>query len=238
MRNLLLLFVLLLTGCSATASEPPPDLGPWRATLFSSGGASGGGGGVEIWSDGSVFQLNRDLPSGPRESKYLGQLSDQEVNRLAAQLAQARGVKQQEYANMTTSLAWFGEGGLNHHWSWGMGNTSIASVLKKIEAAFAVKGDSLKPGSPPQLLGSQGSAWVFLAIDGSFGLTLSTEDGKTYQARGKDAGDLKSLAGMTLPMKNGEVKIEQVELGWLSGKMTLNGEESSFRVPAWFEVAP
>jgi hypothetical protein len=242
MRKLLLTLCLFIIGCQPTMPEVPKDLGPWRASLGSAGGASGGGGGLEVWSDGSVFSYTIDLAPGSRKSEYLGQLSEQDTKDLLLDLLRAKDVKHQKYENMTTSMSWTSmNSAFRHDWSWPMGDTSIPKALSSLETRLNRENMTLTPGDPPAFMGVQGRADVFVAIDGSFDLTLSGTGGEAVRGKGKGPlGLLSELKGQNIPLESdvGEIRVTNVENGWLTGEVKRGDKVDSFRLPAWFEVAP
>lgn len=242
MRPTLLLLAILLFSCSPnsapiaspTASEAPPALGFWRATLGESGGVTGGGGSVEIWSDGSVFSHRWDTAGSAKLSEYQGQYSPAQLGALTEALTRASKVKHQEYSNMTTSVSWQGsEQSFRHDWAWP--ESSAPGELAGLAPLFHQQPAS--EGASPE---GASRADIFVAIDGLFSLTLSRPGAENllFKSEARFEG-VQSLKGRTLKSADGTtIEVTAADWGWLEGQLKSGESSSKVRIPHWVEVAP
>lgn len=260
MRALIVLaLLLLLVGCHPETYVPEnPDVSGtpspaetaevskafWRATLGSSGGVTGGGSSLTVWSDGSVFELSRLDPNAGLETKYLGQVSQAKVGELQKVLSAAEAETYQEYGNMTTTLVWQQEGSSRRDWAWEMGDSKLPAALKAVEKVMS----DLTPasGEKPLLVWGdakcdQGRVDFLIGQGQQSTLTLWCEDiALTADVKGP-VGGLKELVGFEnifIREHEGTLKVTDVQGGWISGTLDLDGKQGRFRLPAWVTVAP
>lgn len=238
------------------AISPAPERGPdpvtsstrspaasWRLSLVTAGGFTGGGSGVEIWSDGSVFSMSTAVGGSEAEREYMGQKSCDAVRNLAKLLAEAEDVSYQKRGNMTTAMAWWGDD-FRHEWSWPSFEKDVPQVLSAVKESLAAP-EGLASGTPPSFkLGGhhveKGAIHVLVAQDQTFTISLRAGDFR-FEGEGRaEVHRLSEVSGITVPSEadEGSITVTEVDGGWITGEVKLNGETGQFRLPGWITVTP